>query len=388
MLRPGALSSREGHSRTRWRLGPRSRHFFFAGREGVRLLYTHMLSKMTGALCALLLASTASAQPWTSSRPDGHAPIGVMADHTHGAGEFMLSYRFMYMDMAGSRIGTDAIEETDIVSPMGEGFLVSPTEMPMQMHMLGAMYAPTDRVTLMVMLPYLQSEMDHVSRMSVMDDPEAVAFTTEASGLGDVKLAALIGLAEFGRSRAHATLGVSLPTGSIEEMDETPMSAPNETLLPYPMQIGSGTYDLQPSLTYLGQSDRFGWGAQARGTIRLGQNTHAYTLGNRLAGTAWTSVLVTDALSLSARADVQTWGNIRGGDPAYAMAVAGRVVPTVFTDLRSGTRADVSVGVNLQVPALPGMRIAAEVAAPVYQSLTGPQLETDLVATVGAQYAF
>ena len=42
---------------------------------------------------------------WTSSRPDGHAPIGVMTDHTHGAGEFMWSYRFMYMAMDGNRDG-------------------------------------------------------------------------------------------------------------------------------------------------------------------------------------------------------------------------------------------------------------------------------------------
>ena len=35
----------------------------------------------------------------------GHGPIGVMGEHVHGKGEFMVSYRFMRMDMAGSRIG-------------------------------------------------------------------------------------------------------------------------------------------------------------------------------------------------------------------------------------------------------------------------------------------
>ncbi|MEL7333685.1 MAG: hypothetical protein AAFN12_15670 [Cyanobacteria bacterium J06560_2] len=33
---------------------------------------------------------------WSPSRPDSHAPIGVMGDHTHEKGEFMLSYRYMY----------------------------------------------------------------------------------------------------------------------------------------------------------------------------------------------------------------------------------------------------------------------------------------------------
>ena len=32
--------------------------------------------------------------------------------------------------------------------------------------------------------------------------------------------------------------------------------------------------------------------------------------------------------------------------------------------------------------------IAAEAGVPLYQNLDGPQLETDLIVTVGAQYAF
>ena len=43
---------------------------------------------------------TADASP----RPDAHAPIGVMAEHTHSAGEFMLSYRFAVMNMAGIQL--------------------------------------------------------------------------------------------------------------------------------------------------------------------------------------------------------------------------------------------------------------------------------------------
>ena len=34
---------------------------------------------------------------YQAERPDSHAPIGVMQDHTHNKGEFMFTYRFMYM---------------------------------------------------------------------------------------------------------------------------------------------------------------------------------------------------------------------------------------------------------------------------------------------------
>jgi hypothetical protein len=39
-------------------------------------------------------------------RASDHAPIGVMGEHPHAAGEFMLSYRYMFMSMKGNRDGT------------------------------------------------------------------------------------------------------------------------------------------------------------------------------------------------------------------------------------------------------------------------------------------
>ena len=114
-------------------------------------------------LVALGLASAAPAAAqyeWTSSRPDGHAPIGVMADHTHEAGEFMLSYRYMRMYMQGSRDGTDAVASVDVL----DDFMVTPLEMPMNMHMAGLMFAPSDAVTLMGMVNFIDQSMDHATR--------------------------------------------------------------------------------------------------------------------------------------------------------------------------------------------------------------------------------
>ena len=37
------------------------------------------------------------------SLPDDHAPIGVMGDHAHKAGEWMLFYRYGFMKMDGNR---------------------------------------------------------------------------------------------------------------------------------------------------------------------------------------------------------------------------------------------------------------------------------------------
>jgi hypothetical protein len=63
-------------------------------------------------------------------------------------------------------------------------------------------------------------------------------------------------------------------------------------------------------------------------------------------------------------------------------------VPTKDPDLRGGTRVDALLGVNFVPQGLKSLRLAAEAGVPVYQKLDGPQLETDLVFTLGAQFTF
>ena len=134
--------------------------------------------------------------------------------------------------------------------------------MPMNMHMIGVMYAPTDKLTLMAMLPVVDTYMVHATR-------SGGAFRTESRGVGDVSVNALYKLGDFGAQRTHLNLGVRLPSGSIEKQDVTPVSAPAETRLPYPMQLGSGTFDITPGLTYLTQAENWSGGAQVRATIAL-----------------------------------------------------------------------------------------------------------------------
>lgn len=320
-----------------------------------------------------LIIGSVNAHDWTSARPDGHAPIGVMGDHTHSAGEWMLSYRFMRMEMDGNRDDTDQIGVSEVLAD----FPVTPTEMTMDMHMFGVMYAPTDKLTLMGMLPYLDFSMDHVTRTGVR-------FTTESEGIGDIRLTALYVLYELGRHRVHLNAGISFPTGSIDERDGTP-AGPNQKL-PYPMQLGSGTFDLLPGITYLGQTEDWSWGAQGLAAIRVGENDNDYTLGDRFHLTGWLARRLSDAFSGSIRLNGQTWGDIDGADPD----LNPRMVPTADPDRRAGTRLDLMFGLNYYVRQgmFKGHRLAIEGGIPVYQRLDGPQLETDWLLTAGWQYAW
>lgn len=339
-----------------------------------------------------LVASTILAAPATAaapdhthhghgaSRADAHAPIGVMGDHLHGAGEFMLSYRYGRMRMDGNREGTSRVDEARILLPTGT-YMVAPTDMDMQMHMFGFMYAPTDWLTLSAMIPWVELEMDHVMA-------NGNRFTTKSDGVGDLALSGLVRLFHGEVHRAHLNLGLGLPTGGIGHRDEVPvpMMGFQTRRLPYPMQIGSGTWDLLPGLTYGGAVDGLSWGAQATGVIRFGENRHGYRLGPRAHATAWAAVPVRRWVSVSARIAYGYTGNIHGADRSLNPAA----VPTADPDLRKGHALTLLGGVNFAVPLGPlgSHRFGFEGGAPVYQDLDGPQLETDWRIIAGWQLPF
>ena len=285
----------------------------------------------------------------------------------------MFAYRYMYMDMDGSRDGTDSISDRDVLRQ----FPITPTRMTMQMHMLGGMYAPSNDLTLMVMAPYVVKEMDHLVR-------NGVRFTTRSEGFGDIKLGALYKVLQQSRQRIHLNFGVGFPTGSIDKKDRTP-AGPDQQL-PYPMQIGGGTFSLLPGVTYMGQTDNWSWGAQALGTLNLGRNSRDYRLGDRVNLTVWGAHRWNNWFSSSVRLDGRTWGNITGADSD----LNPRLIPTADPDRRAGTQLDVVFGLNFFVPkgAQKGTRAALEFALPIHRSLDGPQLETDWQITFGLQGVF
>ena len=289
----------------------------------------------------------------------------------------MVSLRAMRMHMDGMRDGTSSLSSSDVVS---RGFMVTPTEMDTDMLMAGAMWAPSDDVTLMAMVPYIRRSMDHVT----MNGTE---FTTESEGLGDVSLSALIRAWDKDNHHVHFNLGVSAPTGSIDEEDVTPASGGNDVQLPYPMQLGSGTWDLLPGVTYTGYDEHMSWGMQAMLRVPLeDENSNDYRLGGRGEMSTWVARRLNDDFSTSARLRYTRWRDINGADPLLNPAM----VPTADPDLSGGERIDLFWGVNY-VDSDAGSRssrFAFEVGMPVYQDLDGPQMEMDWVATVAWQKAF
>jgi hypothetical protein len=355
---------------------------------------------VAGAAVALALSVPAAAHDVYA---DDHAPIGVMADHAHKKGEVMFSFRAMHMEMQGNQIGTDSADPNTIATTVPNRFAgmpmqpptlrIVPTEMRTEMYMLGMMYAPSDAVTLMVMGNYIEKEMDHITFQGGMGTDRLGTFTTNPTGIGDTKVAALFPLMGIpdaeDDTRDELTLkaGVSIPTGSISQTDDilTPMGGTPTVRVPYMMQTGTGTWDLEPALTYKARRGTMGFGAQATASIKTGSNGADYSFGDVYEGSAWMSYRPAQWVSLSGRVRGRTTGRISGID--------GNIMGPVQTanpDFQGGERVDVIGGVNFVAThgGLAGHRIGIEVGAPVYQNLNGPQMAGQWFATIGWQKGF
>jgi len=333
------------------------------------------------ALTALYAQSNAletNTNKWIGNRPDGHAPISVMGDHTHGKGELMFSYRFMSMTMEDLKIGNEKALPTSILISNGGEYMVAPISMPMDMHMLGLMYAPSHRITLTAMANYTSLTMDHITAMGGQ-------FTTVSSGFGDFKLGMLYKIFIKNNKQFHGNFLISLPTGAIGNKDATPASNGKNIILPYPMQIGSGTFNTTLGLTYLAQCRTLSYGMQLTGVLRIGENSNNYRLGNHYSLNNWFAINASKWLSFSARLEGVLVDKIAGANPV----LNPNMIITADTKNSGGTFINSGLGFNLYVPngTFKNLRFGVEFATPIFQNVKGIQLKTKDTFTLGLQYA-
>jgi len=289
------------------------------------------------------------------NRPDAHAPISVMGEHRHHQGEWMWSYRYMRMSMSG-------------LSAPATGYRMSPKRMSTDMHMLGAMVAPSDQITLMAMVPYLFKSMDMKNNNNL-----GMTMTNQSSGIGDAQLGMLVTLFSHQGKQAYLNTGISVPLGDIDQ-------SKSGSILPYGMQLGSGTYDVLLGGTYVSQFQQGSLGMQLLTVTRLGTNSQQYRLGDRMESLIWGAKPVSDQLSFSARLRALKWQDISGADSRM-----GSITPATLTN-QGGHQVQLGIGMNyLHKGQATGHRLATEVIIPLYQALDGIQLESDWMVIIGWQ---
>src|SRR5208337_3096610 len=220
----------------------------------------------------------------------------------------------------------------------------------------------------MSMSTYYKSPMQGIS-------PLVGTRTYTTDGLGDVSVTGLFRIYEDGVNHIHVNLGLSLPTGSTTEQMNmlTPMSlTPSYMLMraTYGMQLGTGTYDLLPGLTYTADKDLWSWGAAYRGRIAL-DSDQGYHWGDTHQVTGWLGYTFIPGVTGTARIAGTVQGKIDGKDPQIFGGMQG-ASPANY----GGERVDLFGGIEIAGHefGLGHTRLAIEAGAPLYQNLNGPQI--------------
>lgn len=284
------------------------------------------------------------------------APLSVMGTHMHKKGEFMLSYQYNNMDMHGARQNQSRVDVADVHAA---GYMMAPDQMHTVAHMFGAMYGLSENITLMAMVPYLD-------KSAIMRTMSGTDVHVKSKGLGDVKLTAMTAPKKL--KDIIIGLGVSLPTGSIDEKD------PNK--LGYPMQLGSGSVEVLPSITWQKSFDNDMFvGSKAAATIRLHDNQNDYRLGNEYMVDAWVGKKITPRTALSLHTDLLIKEDISGRDTDLNAGM----MPGNNPDALGRTRVNLGVSLNHKPKWAENMSVLAEYKMPIYEDLDGYMTETDNV---------
>lgn len=335
-------------------------------------------------------------------------PAGVMFGHMlPQADDIMIGYRFQYGVQSGAMLhGDSPASNAELIANACPGFangcLYSPTKMHMQMHMLDLMYAPTDWLNIMLMPQLMSMDMSmsgairpFANQTEQNNYGHHAGATHTSNELGDTTATALIKMYDQNGHHLHAGIGISAPTGSIAaEISQgelkssagTSRKPGSKVLQDYGMQLGSGSWDFKPSLTYSGYADDWGWGMQLSGVMRLETNNYGYALGDVFQASGWGSYHLTQWLSASLRGVYSAQGKIRGETDQPHQTTS----PVDYPGNYGGRYVDVGFGLNAAIPQgqFAGHQFGVEWLQPVHTDHNGYQLDRDGALTATWNFAF
>ncbi|NOU21782.1 MAG: DUF3570 domain-containing protein [Methyloglobulus sp.] len=336
-----------------------------------------------------------------------NSPAGVMFDHTlPKAGDFMAGYRFMRSEQAGDMLSGShpvSLDTTNLNGCVDKECAVTPDFMAMSMHMLDLMYAPTDWLTLMLMPQWMDMEMTMTANPNVQITSGHGAHAGhghQSGGIGDFGAYALFKAFDHPNHHLTVSLGGTAPTGDVDiTLRKTGTTPVDNVPIHYGMQLGSGTWDFKPALTYTGEMDNFLWGAQANATIRLeDSNESGFAFGDIFQGSVWGGYNWTNWLATTMRGVYTSQGRIHGAYPASTEIdpttnepfVPQHIGPFDFPGNYGGQFVDLGLGLNVTVPsgAFQGNTLKFEWLQPIHTDYNGYQLDRDYAVNFTWSYGF
>ncbi len=324
----------------------------------------------------------------------GNMPMNIPGGGVPETHEFRFKLSPMFMRMEGLDDGGNHVRRKDLLgmplmmgNPTGK-FMAVPENMDMGMLNLAAGYSFTDDffAGLMLMVQSKRMDMRFNSMMAASTGQDG--YTMDSEGMADTMLMAKYRLYTddplIPRRQVSLFMGLSLPSGSIDEKnDNHPLAMRRGELLPYSMQLGSGTFDPTLGLLYQGSLSPWWWGTNAMYTHRFYNNSRDYRRGNELRLDLYGMYQFRYDMLAQLQLGGQHSGNIHGEMDAAVDGAAGRVTqgepaspymsPLWNPENYGGDKLLLSLGLQWQPASLHILDLT--LGLPLYQNLNGPQLE-------------
>ena len=292
-------------------------------------------------------------------------------DNKYAAPKWHISYQYKQAEFDGYLDGDESLSLEQVLwsgpqeTRTDKNFPVVPTVIKQRAHSLRVGYQQSDNVAFYLSVPYIEQETDHISIV-----PGYSEFLISTQGMGDTVASVNYKFEDEDIHKWWINLGISIPTGSIDELGDTPRE-PGDQPLPYTMQLGSGTWDFPIEFNYQhrGAHD---FDLSFSAMLRSGSNDRQYRLGNNYRMSAKYGFAIRDHLVGYVGSEFQYRDSIRGRDET--LLVEGEFpYPASITnpDLYGGRTVRAFAGLSWQVRS--GLRANAEIGKPVYQHLNGPQ---------------
>ncbi len=335
------------------------------------------------------------------SKCGGNMPMNIAGGGVPETYEFRIKINPEFMRMEGLRSGTSSVNESSLLGmPAARKFMAVQERMDMSMLNLSVGYSFSEKFFAGIMGMYSNKEMDMkfspmMSMPVMMGGTGVPGFTMKSRGFADTMLMTkyllyaddpLIPTSQF-----SLFSGLSLPTGSITKRNtEHPLAMRRKELLPYGMQLGSGTFDPTLGLLYQGSSSPLWWGLNAMVTGRFYDNNQGYRKGSEGRVDAYLMFQPRVDTVFELQLNGQWSGRIKGQDNEALSGASGHAVqnnaaspfmtPLWNPDNYGGTQLFTTLGVQWQP--MPLHIINLQVSLPIYRRLNGVQMETDWRASL------
>lgn len=322
----------------------------------------------------------------------GNMPMNIPGGGVPETHEFRVKLTPEYMRMEGLRTDTNRVDGNTLLGmPAADKFMAVQKSMDMSMANLSIGYSFTEDFFAGLMFMGVDKRMEMRFNSTMQTNTGREGFTMKSHGAGDTMLMTKYLLyaddPQIPTSQISLFTGLSLPTGSIDERNTThPMAARQTELLPYGMQLGSGTFDPTVGLLYQGSSSPFWWGANAMFTGHAYDNNRDYRWGNKVRYDLYSMYQLRYDTVLEFQVNGEWQGNIRGEADESQTGASGHSTRndatskfmTPLWDPKNYGGHNLFVTLGVQWQPVPLQILNLQVGLPVYRNLNGPQLEKDL----------